>query len=426
MEVQPYPNPDTTKNHLLLKALYESKITNEKQVSEIANKHLGFFASLFFSPHQEIFNSVKILMSEIGEMNSPSDVQHELMGAINGLNILLRHEKNKPEQEKIKNEIHLTSVCENRVKDIFIIKEAVRNAPKLKDIIHDQSFINQFGNISSLYGKNRKIHPECAFSVIEAFQEPEIHDLLNLFVAAAHLARTENLEKLNQGKLPLLEEDYNQKAFDLHGELTQLAAAFFVAQDFDNFKKLIDDLLKNRTMVTNTQTHKEGLNSAFNSEASDASSKRLKNIPKKLENYKTGPGFYYEKSVWEPVIGPEDPIQPLTRIIGFATEEGKQKESRTTLDFTEIIGENNLDLNLEERKLLSQLLKACDSVVSQGLDVEKGLPSSIQDILWTFKLSVYPHLMTLSASQKEALVKEALRFAFEVNYHFANDMLNLS
>ena len=465
-----YPNPETQNYHQFLKILNDSSLTSKEQINDIAKGCLdiGFIKSIFFDAHNGIFDSVKVLMNEVVEMDSFSEAQKEIAGAIRGLNLLIKYETNKIEQDDIKKEIYVTHQYEKKIKDIFLLKEAIQFEPSLKNVLYDSKFIDDFRILNSLYGRNRKIAIPIVLSLIKASHVNEIRLLLNQFIDAALLVRDTNLEKLSKGELPRLEENKNMSLFDIHGELTQIAVQSLEKEEFINFKALMDDLLNNRVMVTNTQIHKDGMKLAFNYKASDTLSQRLTmfdegskeiqqqkiqelkeranidilntdkikkeiDILEMLEGYhhRAG-GFYYEKSAWEPLIDPQDPIQPIIRIIGFATEEGKKRESGTPLDFTKALGKDNLELSIKERNLLSKLLEVSDSAVIQKEDAielwkKSGqLPKSFEGVLNAFDNDEHPHLKSLSDLQKEALVDEALRFSFEVNYHLANDLLNLS
>jgi hypothetical protein len=457
--------------HYFLKTLNDTSTNlTDKQVTELAKRCLNikFPQSLAVDPQQEILNSIKILMKDVVDIQSITEAQKELYGAIKGLNALLKFELNASKQKVLKENLSNVGQYEQQIKDIFLIKEAVQLEPKSINILHDAQFLNTVGILSSLYGrKKRKIDTPLIQSLIHFWLIPENRPLLNAFAAAAHQAREANLQTLTMGKIPGLHDKHNLELIEKHGALKRAAAETLENQDYQNVKMVIDELFNNRGMVTNTQVHLDGINLAFNSEAPDALSKRLTlNISKsseayqgtleqlkksaadssidtrraqeelknweKLEGYRArSAGFFYEKSAWDPPISPQNPIKPVNRIVGFAVKEGNKRETTTTLDFTKALGEQNLNLTIKERELLSQLLSACDSAILKNPNVieewnkSHQLPDDIGEVLKLFANPTLPHLNILSSSQKEALVTEALRFGFEVNYHLADDLLNL-
>ena len=500
------PTPEVQNTHIFLKILSACPPeTTDEQITAIATGLFGsgFFKTFNFSAHEQIFKSATILMYEVGKMKSLSDAQTEIAGAVNGLNILLRGEKKHSRQMKIKGELYIVGEYAKKIDDIFLIKKASDD----KQILNESSnfkLIEEFGALISLYGRDRRIEAPLVRTLSQALLKPNIRLCLNNFARAIDHARYANLKKLSKGQIPILKDRCNRRLLDTYKKLISVAdpladpVAKEVAQplgweEYKNFKPLIDDLFHNRAMVTNTQIHTEGLNLAFKSRGgatiqslnlakgvsfqhrekqqliekleSGALDQKTFNkeieILQNLEGYcQRSKGFYYEKSLWEPLISITDPIQPITRIIGFATREGNKRESSTSLDFTKALGKDNLNLTFEERSLLSELLNACDSAVREGADVmalmrkENRLPQQIAVILKKFNKedlahfmpligsdsqeeltdsqeetlfnNDLPHLEILTDSQKEALVNEALRFAFEVNYHLADDLLGLS
>ncbi len=466
-----YPDPNTQPTHKFLMELnhFSGKGTPET-ITELAKKCLGigYLKSWSFNPHKEIFNSVKILMRDVVKMDSFSNAQKEIDGAIRGLNILLKNETNPLEQSGIKDELIAISQYKNQIENIFLLKEALKTKPQLNaKIIDNPTFIQGFNDLALLYGRKRKIEIPIVQSLIQVCINPQVYSLLRNFLTAAHQARQANLNSLRDGELPLIEDKHNEDLLMLYAQLIQQATGELEEKDFKNFKALIDDLFNNRSLITNTQVHKDGLRLAFNYLADDTLSYRTKTSIakgkenyeriltqlqeaehnpaldqkkvtteiehwKRLENYRSrSGGFIYETSIWMPLIGPEDPIKPVIRTIGFASKEGQKNESSTLLDFTKALGENHLQLSIDERLSLSQFLEICDLEVLKDPTMVKAweehftLPQSIANALESFTNDKFSHLKTLSESQLRALISEALRFTFEVNYHLANDLLNL-
>jgi hypothetical protein len=121
----------------------------------------------------------------------------------------------------------------------------------------------------------------------------------------------------------------------------------------------------------------------------------------------------------------------INEALRFAVEN-RAVELPPVLDFSKAFAEENLNLSIDERNMLTELLQTCDSTILRDSNAiliwEKSqlLPPKVEDILTKFNDDRFPHLKSLSPAQKNMLVDEALHFAFEVNYHLAKDLLNLS
>jgi hypothetical protein len=426
----------------------------DQQIKKIAKDCLSFFQRRG-ATDKVIVHSVENLMKEVVDMDSLSEAQKEISGAITSLNLLHMHAATKEEQSQIYAEILTVSQYAREIDDIFLLKEAIANDPKLKPLLKNRDFIKDFGLLHMLFGRKRKMDVPLVQSFIQVWINEEARPALKDFLVVARQVRDANLQTLREGQIPFLEEGDNLKLADLHGQLNPIADSLLSPTDYQNFKLLMEDILHNRALVSNTQVHRDGLHLAFNSATEDVLAKRLRDsslsMPEhhekmeesqpslqteKLKDYvprKIGglPGLLNQKSVWTPVLGPQDPIQPLTRTIGFATKEGMKSETSTSLDFAKILGESRLNLTIKEREQLTQLLKACDEVIMHDKDAmqkwsaTREFPQRVAKILKAFDGEEFPHLRTLEAKDKEALVTEALRFAFDVNYHLANDLLNV-
>lgn len=454
--------------HYFLQTLDDSPSnTKTEQITKLAENCLGigFPRFLFFHPDDGIIDAVKILKKEITEKKilesrDFSQAQKEISGAINGLNILLKHETDVKKQKAIQEKIRLADQYGKEINLIISIKEAVANHPKLSNIIQNTQFMKDFESLMSIYGKNRKIDPTTTLSFIKLWRYPDLRMQMNEFINAVRAAREANLDILQRGEIPSLEEKHNELAIANEGKLNEMVANY-LESEMGSMLSLTSELIGNRAMVNNTQSITDGYFLAFNSKADDAeSTRRINTITKgvneyekkmrdlqnkkadgeikrleRLINYQRSPiGFFYEKTHWEPIIGPNDPIAPLKRTLGFAIVEGKKRETTTELDFTKTLGAENLNLTVDERKKLSELLLACDSEVSHHVRTKDGIkqwekpenfPEKIKKVIDTFNNNQFPHLKNLSDEKKNELVNEALRFSFEVNYNFYNDLLNL-
>lgn len=149
-----------------------------------------------------------------------------------------------------------------------------------------------------------------------------------------------------------------------------------------------------------------------------------------------------------------NPIQPMDRVLTFATKNGIKREARMRLDFTKALGDQNLDLNGRERSMLGELLVVCDEI-AQGitfpddnvaysktltpileelnlcgsplikkLDVEQKL--KIAKTLDLFNDPAHPHLRNVSHDNKVGLAVQALIFSFEIHYKVADILLNIT
>ncbi len=441
--------------------------STDKKVTEVAKHHLKPVFGFLFTPHKEIFNAAKVLMNDVVAMKSFSEAQQEISGAINGLNILLRHETNQSTQQLIKKELEIIAQYNYQVKNFFLLKEALAEDSKLEKLLYEPRFLEDFNALAELYGRGRTIDPPLILAFSRFWNQKEGSLLWRKFLDAASQKRQETLSTLKKGDLPL-EADLSDPLVQINSTLNQFTAETLETKDYRAFKILVDEIFGNRAMVTNSQLHTDGLLLAFNSgddstlstrlkdtiqsckkkydtkleelqsieKGDEKDSKKMSNDLKnwqKLEGYRPRPiGTSYEKSEWSPEISAGDPIQPLERVIGFAVKEGRKNESRTPLNFHKILGENNSQLTVAEKVQLSKLLKACDSFATKHPNILKEMdqnfkiPASINEVLKSFDNPEWPHLKTLTSMQQEALVREALRFAFEVNYNLANDLLNLS
>lgn len=452
--------------HRLLQRLNAcTEKTTDTEIKEIAKDCLNikFPQILMFSAHKAIYDSAKTFSQIAMKMDSFSEAQKEITGALNGLNILLKHEIDLSIQKKIKQEISEVKNYENQIQEIFLIKEAIKIDRNLETMIVDPKFLNDFSIFRDLSGRKRELDPLTVSLFMKVWKNTENRNLLQKYLKVMNETRNRNLQNLEKGQIPILEDN---DPIELSSHLNQTLAMTLPNEEYKKLQNVFNEIFNNRVSVTNTQIHTDGLDSVFNAQDSGPLSVRKKelfasahqkyeetldNLKKqavtdktlkvalknwqKLEGYRPRTSVYYETSKWIPEINAEDPIQPVNRIVGFATKDGRKNESSTTLDFASILGANNLNLNRDERKILSELLKELDTLVLDNPQVvddfkkTKEIPENITKLLNEFTNSqtesIYPHLETLSEQQKKELVSEGLRFALEVNSKLANDLLTL-
>lgn len=321
----------------------------------------------------------------------------------------------------------------------------------IDSLFEDATFIAFIESHLCLLGRRRALDPLAFQGLIQVWQNLAGRQLLLEFIDSAQEARRINLYALAQLRIPLLEEEHHKVPLDRHGKLNEFAATHLDNLIYREFKNMMNDMLYSRTVISNTQKHTEGLDLAFNSKARGI---RVQPIEKKRahddddedvespavdneketqhaqESYSPRPNSSLMHAAWwSPSIGPQDPIKPLVRVIGFATKEGIKMESRTPLDFSIVLG-TQIIYTVEERKALSNLLTTCDETFLRDPNAyhkwqkKKHLPE-IQEALKRFALPDCPNLSKLKVVEKEELVGEALRFSAEVNYHFVNDLFTL-
>lgn len=466
-----YPSPE----HQFLKALNScNPQTTDEEIKEIAKKTLDL--TFVYNIDKPILSSVKVLMKDVVLMSSYEDAKEEIGGAINALNILIKHETNSKKQIQLKEEIKGLGKYQMKIDDIFLLKEAISQDNSLTEILKDEWFLEVFCVFRTLYGRRKAIDSSSLGSFIRLWMSiPASRPYLSQFLEDAYNIRNDNLKLLRSGKIPSIQEQHSARLVHSHGAWTQFTGELYSTSggvtysDYQAARPLLDDIFNARATVTNTQVHTDSLRMAFNCDDPDKLSIRFREIAaaqkrtfeatleelqtelrdeldvteqeqiqrkieslQKLEKYyPRDAGTLIQTAQWHPQLGPEDPIQPLVRIIGFATKEGIKRETATRLDFTRYLGEANLLLNIEERRLLGQLLCITDTLTcmnpEEGQEKDRFMrfQSNLIEVLDQFTQPQCPHLSTLTERQKQDIVKEAYHFAYEVNLHLADDQLNL-
>lgn len=466
-----YPTPE----HQFLKSLNAcNPQTTDEDIKEIAKKTLNL--TFVYNIDKPILSSVKVLMRDAILMSSYEDAKEEIGGAINALNILIKHETNSKKQTQLKEEIKGLGKYQTKIDDIFLLKEVIGLDNSLMEILKDERFLEVFFVFRTLYGRKQTMDPSSLRSFIRLWLSiPASRPYLNRFLEDAYYIRNDNLKLLREGKIPSIQEQHSARLVRSHGAWIQFTGELYstsggvVYSDYQSTRLLLDDIYNVRATVTNTQVNTDSLGMAFNCDDPDKLSIRFREIAaaqkrtfeaklqelqtelsgeldvsekekiqgkieslQKLEKYyPRDAGTLIQTAQWIPQLGPKDPIQPLVRIIGFATKEGIKKETATKLDFTRTLGEANLFLNIGERRLLGQLLCITDTLVcmnpEEGQEKDRFMrfQDNLIEVLEKFTRPDCPHLSTLTERQKQDLVKEAYRFAYEVNLHLADDQLNL-
>lgn len=428
------PRPEAgIHSFLMTLATEETSKINPGEIARIAQDLLKEtpVLSSTTTTHEKIFMAAKMVMDDAVGMSGLYNAKKEIIGAINGLYVLLQGESDKSKEQVIRTELNAVEQWARQIQgmtfDVALIEKATDD-PALKAITKNSDFLSDFGLLMSLYGRTRNIDNGVVVSVIKAWLDPNIQPLIGQFVKAAVIAKAANLQILESGHIPKPEATHNQKLTAIESTLKQTALPNIEGRDDrSNFSALIGDLF-NRAMVTNSQIHSDGLGLVFNSEAADTLSSRQKG----KDDYVAGSGFYLQKSEWKPLIGPQDPISAVARTVGFRTREGETKETTIQIDFAIHLGPDKLNLLPAEREMLTKLLKKCDSAVLKDDEVmtiwreDNQVPKEIANIvLREFDRDDFPNLKELTRDQRRGLVGEALRFAFDVNYHLAINLLNL-
>ena len=110
-----YPSPE----HQFLKALNScNPQTTDEEIKEIAKKTLDL--TFVYNIDKPILSSVKVLMKDVVLMSSYEDAKEEIGGAINALNILIKHETNSKKQIQLKEEIKGLGKYQMKIDDIFL------------------------------------------------------------------------------------------------------------------------------------------------------------------------------------------------------------------------------------------------------------------------------------------------------------------
>lgn len=475
----------STPEHQFLRALTACTTrTTDKQIRELAQEKLR---SLFTPSNAEkpISRAVGVLKRDVFVMESKKDAMAEVAGAINALHILKAQASGK-DKERLNQKLGELEHFSRQVEHIFLLKEAIGADKQLLETIQDQSFLNLFDHLSSLYGENHPFDPAQLRSLVFAWSIPGSRPYLTQFIQYCEIARSANLMVLRAGKIPTLEEKFSQLASKSYAAWADFKNDLLsnqpkMAEGLRSFDALIEEIIFFRALTANSQVHTDSLRMAFNegyqdklsrrflSQSADASREyqhklgqlqvRLEQednpkvkepIQKEIEELqklehcypRDTQGKVYLKAQWIPQLSAEDPVPPLVRVIGFVIPKQGHRETSTRLDFTTALGPENLQLNAEERGILGELLFQCDAMQTKDPEIcehwktvdtsgwaekklEEKFPERLHTVFRRFEAEQCPHLKTLSDKQKKMLVDEALRFAFEVNYHLADDQLNL-
>lgn len=445
MDVHNYPY-NSSPEHLFLKKLFLcSDKTTSDDIKSIAKS--AFNKLIVFNPNQLIQKSVRVLMTDLLQMPSSKEAGDELSGAIKGLNILLfsAAEKNKPD---LKEELAQMEKLRVKIDDFFLIKQAIQNEPDMLEGLKEENFLDMFNELRTLYGRKREFKPSEIKSLLAFWKIPEgRYDLLD-FIKKAAYAREMNLYILTLGKIPFTIEKHVKWVENAHGVWTRRAGELFIEKklsksDHETLRALIDDIFNQRAVIANTQVHTDSIRMAFNHEDSSKESLRFRNQMRGAPRIDGLESYYprdleqriFQSAQWIPPLTDQMPVQPVDRVIGFAIPGLSKRESTTRLDFAQFLGADHINLNVKERAILGNLLFLTDKIVindpgqmQMWLNSEKkikDIPADLVPLLENFKLPECSSLNELSFEQKKGLIDEAFRFAYEVNYHLADDQLNL-
>lgn len=462
----------------------------DRDIIEIAQRN--FSKDISSDLLRPILGAVKVLKNNVSNISSVKNALKEVAGAIDALQHLLGNASySKKDQSQIKSEIIALGEVKKKLDNIALLREVVTDqSDEIMHVLNDDAFIKVFMELRELFGRTIKLETPTIAALINLWNSPEGATAFKNYLAEMKSKRAANLETLDTDITIRTRKGQKEtiRQFPVERTLRQTEGKHVGKPRWESLYdtllmtsaeklkrpervqlKILQDEIRDRTLVFNTQLHEDSIPFAFNVDypAQDTEragtfkeivtkahqlnrdelsvlqeslkkegleKKERETIEKRiavlerLENYYPRAGsLTYQKSVWSPLMGPNDPIVPVYRTIGFAGQEGFGKETKIVLDFTEALGKGVV-LQVEERQILANLLKAADSVISELGKEPKELPhplsASMTAVLEKFK--EHPNLQKLDDNQKAALVMEALRFAFEVNYHLIANQLKLT